>query len=1000
MRSFILSSALAAGVAQAYTVTTSDLFMLKNIDPIVFPGQYTSHMHSFFGSDAINVNTTTSAELRKGCSSTGNPNDFSAYWIPALYHVDNGNYTPITPMRFSAYYVEIEKAEIPYPENYKDVAGNASATAQSHVEDRAGISWFCEGQATDEEKDPAAFPTSTCDTHLQTLLLFHDCANPDTFESAYSGNPDWYEGYGENYCPVGMKRIPQLRFSIRYDLRAILPDGWDGKPPLELACGESYCSHGDFINAWDPEAAAHMLDSPSKPDYFQIDGPFGAGDEGPVCGEGNARDSDPGHGTSDYYEKPADSPEDDIRCRMKRVKLLPGRTVRPDGLPANYIDCEHWVTKKMDEKSRDELLEVFGAALAQREMGGHRAARHVSNGIRLLTHQPRVRKDDMFIPVLALMDLVTQDDIISAIENQELHHNFQIRWPLNDNDEPIAPEEGHVARVPIAELPPFYSPQERRADAFKDHPNNYLAMSYAWGDPEGPKRTIFLNGHPIEVGINLVDALRRFRKMQFFQDGGKIWIDALSINQNDPLEKGKQVQLMGRIYQEAGNIIVWLGEEDEESNFAITILENLSKMQRAEYAEVFDNSDPILAQTWRDIAQLRMKTALRRFGSTITQGAVSVSDILDRDEIHEFFNRPYWRRLWIIQELTNGRAGTPIVCGSRVTQWRYVRDAVIAYTDLLNAWQTGTSRGVLNDHMAYHIANIAKLEIRAHRKRPRLAYRDMVLPLQSSPGPEEAFHTGSGLREALRLASNTDVTEPKDRVYGMLHIPSLPKLDITVDYSKPVGDVYRDFAKACIEKGSPRDILFLLDGRGMSLPGQNGDPRVDDSMASWVPDFGASRASRPGMIEGDWYASNNPPTFQRTVDVSYGLSLPILQGNELLLPGFVADIVVGVGAVSPLDLDQDDRPWPSSFQKGIVQPGPIADQGQAMENTLNSMINGYDTSIHRQQGQGFLAEKDPDVCWVLVAGSMVGGARGGLSHRDLLSTFPEIAASLSHPQAD
>lgn len=79
MRSSILFSTWAAGLAQAYTVTNTDLFMFKNIDPIVLLGQYTSHMHSFFGSNAVTVNTTPSAELQKGCSSTENPNDFSTY---------------------------------------------------------------------------------------------------------------------------------------------------------------------------------------------------------------------------------------------------------------------------------------------------------------------------------------------------------------------------------------------------------------------------------------------------------------------------------------------------------------------------------------------------------------------------------------------------------------------------------------------------------------------------------------------------------------------------------------------------------------------------------------------------------------------------------------------------------------------------------------------------------------------------------------------------------
>lgn len=71
--------AFVAQVA-AYTDIDVDMFMYKNIDPIVFPGEYSkSHLHTFFGSDAITINTTTSAELQAGCSTAENPNDFSTY---------------------------------------------------------------------------------------------------------------------------------------------------------------------------------------------------------------------------------------------------------------------------------------------------------------------------------------------------------------------------------------------------------------------------------------------------------------------------------------------------------------------------------------------------------------------------------------------------------------------------------------------------------------------------------------------------------------------------------------------------------------------------------------------------------------------------------------------------------------------------------------------------------------------------------------------------------
>lgn len=92
MPSFLLRAALAgstiAPAVHAYTqANVASPFMYKNVDPIVFPGEYgKSHMHSFFGSDAVTASTTTSAELQKGCTTTDNPNDFSVYCEPRLQH--------------------------------------------------------------------------------------------------------------------------------------------------------------------------------------------------------------------------------------------------------------------------------------------------------------------------------------------------------------------------------------------------------------------------------------------------------------------------------------------------------------------------------------------------------------------------------------------------------------------------------------------------------------------------------------------------------------------------------------------------------------------------------------------------------------------------------------------------------------------------------------------------------------------------------------------------
>lgn len=95
----------AARVTNAYTqVNIASPFMTKNIDPIKFYGVFDkSHLHSFFGSDAVTANTSTSAVLQQGCTNAENPNDLSVYCeqpcgpgrqpICALAYIIRGTYS-------------------------------------------------------------------------------------------------------------------------------------------------------------------------------------------------------------------------------------------------------------------------------------------------------------------------------------------------------------------------------------------------------------------------------------------------------------------------------------------------------------------------------------------------------------------------------------------------------------------------------------------------------------------------------------------------------------------------------------------------------------------------------------------------------------------------------------------------------------------------------------------------------------------------------------------
>lgn len=189
-------------------------------------------------------------------------------------------------------------AEVPIPQDLKMVAGSASATTADASPADAKVEWFCEGD-DGISADANGFPSSTCSTHLQTLLYFPQCVNVDTLETAYKSR-----SYGtDNYCPEGSSSMPQLRFSIRYDLRDAVSSGWSGTAPLQLACGNAWCSHGDFIMGWTEEAAQNMVAATSdKRTYASVNGALGNDGEQPSC---KATDADPEHGTSDYAESVA-----------------------------------------------------------------------------------------------------------------------------------------------------------------------------------------------------------------------------------------------------------------------------------------------------------------------------------------------------------------------------------------------------------------------------------------------------------------------------------------------------------------------------------------------------------------------------------------------------------------------------------------------------------------------------------------------------------------------
>jgi hypothetical protein len=143
-----------------------------------------------------------------------------------------------------------------------------------------------------------------------------------------------------------------------------------------------------------------------------------------------------------------------------------------------------------------------------------------------------------------------------------------------------------------------------------EQPGDFTALSYTWGKLH-PAVKILLNEQLFEVRKNLWDFLH-----QAIISGRSelLWIDAISIDQENIDERNHQVALMSQIYRKATNVIVWLGAATERSNVVMNHL--------------------------RDLRHTAIK-----FHHLYQSGNGEIQTAL-----WQFLDHPYWKRLWTQQE--------------------------------------------------------------------------------------------------------------------------------------------------------------------------------------------------------------------------------------------------------------------------------------------------------------------------------------------------------------
>lgn len=263
----------------------------------------------------------------------------------------------------------------------------------------------------------------------------------------------------------------------------------------------------------------------------------------------------------------------------------------------------------------------------------------------------------------------------------------------------------------------------------------YIAISYTWGSRR--YKDIWVNGKALRVRKNSLYALWQTR---LHNPDAYVWMDAVCIAQCERKEKGHQVKIMGSIFEYAQKVVACVGEADATSELV---------MDMARYGPL--NRSAHDSQLWwkgRLAAEVYEKVA-------------------------EFLNRPYFSRLWIVQEVAASGGRLDFLCGSRVVS----KDG---FDYLLDSCKDPDAAVLLTSEWSYSAMRNCRLRERA-------------------------------LNQAFLMSGHRECHDLRDRVYAVL---SLIKWDargplISPNYSITPMDLALDVCEHC-DATSTESLLRAL----------------------------------------------------------------------------------------------------------------------------------------------------------------------------------------------
>ncbi|KAK2608616.1 hypothetical protein QQS21_002842 [Conoideocrella luteorostrata] len=314
----------------------------------------------------------------------------------------------------------------------------------------------------------------------------------------------------------------------------------------------------------------------------------------------------------------------------------------------------------------------------------------------------------------------------------------------------------------------------------------YTAVSYCWGRT-GADHEITVNGQRLPVTRSAFEVLHALRSCYRTRT---VWIDYICINQAIEGDKTNQLPLMPRIYENASEVVVWLGRS-KTARLATALVDRMFLVGR-----------------------------LRRAGGHIKLPEYQIP-VGGARALKRMLKTSWFTRVWVVQEVVRAR-----------------RNVVIRYGDARLSWERFSW---FTQSLQFDAAQLAMLS-------GRIGYSGLnnVVALQNVSMirrfglvKDEQLSLMFYLASIYRSLTMFDATNPHDRIYSLGGLSGRSSINLMPDYTIPLRQLFINVVKNALATTAPRHQLAFLTHAGTGYK-----PRVA-GLPSWAPDWTVRARSEP-----------------------------------------------------------------------------------------------------------------------------------------------------------